>query len=65
HRSRAPRRAGADIAAHAGEKAQKTGDFYCAKCDEKVHVTQGDTIPKCPNGHSEFETRRNEPGNKS
>jgi hypothetical protein len=53
------------MAAHAGEKAQKTGDFSCASCDEKVHVTAGDTIPKCPNGHSQFETRRNEPGNKS
>ena len=52
------------MAAKAGEKAQKTGDFFCASCDEKVHVTAGHTIPKCPNGHSTFETRRNEPGNK-
>lgn len=37
------------MAAHAGEKAQKTGDFYCAHCDEKkVHVKQGEKIPKCP-----------------
>ncbi|UNX53544.1 zinc ribbon-containing protein [Georgenia sp. TF02-10] len=54
----------ATMAAHAGETAQKTGDFYCSKCDAKVHVTQGDKIPKCPNGHSEFGSRRNEPGNK-
>ncbi len=54
-----------DMAAKAGEKAQKTGDFSCATCDAKVHVTSGDTIPECPNGHSEYETRRNEPGNKS
>jgi hypothetical protein len=53
------------MAAKAGEKAQKTGDFHCAKCNEKVHVKQGDKIPKCPNGHNEFETRTNEPGNKS
>ena len=53
------------MAAHAGEKAQKTGDFYCPKCDEKVHVKAGDKIPKCPNGHSEYESRRNEPGTKS
>jgi hypothetical protein len=53
------------MAAHAGEKAQKTGDFYCAHCSEKVHVEQGDEIPPCPNGHKTFETRRNEPGNKS
>lgn len=37
----------------------------CAHCSEKVHVTQGDKIPSCPNGHMQFETRRNEPGNKS
>jgi competence CoiA-like predicted nuclease len=53
------------MAAHAGEKAHKTGDFYCANCDGKVHVKQGDEIPPCPNGHKSFETRRNEPGNKS
>ena len=49
------------MTAKAGERAEKTGDFYCATCREKVHVTQGDKIPKCPNGHSEFDTRRNEP----
>jgi competence CoiA-like predicted nuclease len=53
------------MVAKAGEKAQKTGDFYCASCDEKVHVKQGEKIPECPNGHKSFETRRNEPGNKS
>jgi competence CoiA-like predicted nuclease len=53
------------MAAKAGEKSQQTGYFYCASCDEKVHVKQGDTIPECPNGHKSYETRRNEPGNKS
>ena len=53
------------MTAKAGEKAQKTGDFYCAKCDEKVHVKQGDKIPTCPNGHKEFATRRKEPDTKS
>ena len=50
------------MSAKAGERAQQTGDFYCASCDEKVHVTKGDEIPECPNGHKTFETRRNEPG---
>lgn len=53
------------MTAKAGEKAQKTGDFYCAECSEKVHVKQGDKIPSCPNGHKESQIRRNEPGNKS
>lgn len=53
------------MTAKTGEKAQKTGDFHCASCSEKVHVEEGDKIPSCPNGHKEFETRRNEPGNKS
>ncbi|MET9297323.1 hypothetical protein [Streptomyces sp. NPDC003077] len=53
------------MTAHAGEKAQKTGDFFCARCHEKVHVKKGDTIPRCPNGHTGFEARRNEPGSKS
>ena len=44
------------MAAHAGEKAQKTGDF---------HVKEGDEIPPCPNGHKTYDARRNEPGNES
>jgi Zinc-ribbon containing domain len=53
------------LTAHAGEKAQKTGDFYCAQCDQKVHVKQGDKIPRCPNGHTGFESRRHETDTKS
>ncbi|WP_445259031.1 zinc ribbon-containing protein [Nocardioides aurantiacus] len=53
------------MTARAGEKAQKTGDFYCASCDEKVHAQQGQKIPPCPNGHTTFASRRHEPGNKS
>lgn len=53
------------MTAKAGEKAQKTGDSHCARYSEKVHVAQGDKIPPCPNGHKEYETRRNEPGNRS
>ena len=53
------------MAAQAGEKAQKTGVFHCAKCDATVEVHQGDTIPKCPNGHTEYESRTREPGTKS
>ncbi|WP_410535278.1 hypothetical protein [Streptomyces sp. KL2] len=53
------------VAAHAGERARKTGDFYCAQCSERVHAEQGEEIPRCPNGHTEFETRRHEPGDRS
>jgi len=52
------------MVAKAGETAQKTGDFHCAACGAKVHVNEGDKIPKCPNGHAEFETRTGEPGNR-
>ncbi|CAA9312544.1 MAG: hypothetical protein AVDCRST_MAG07-704 [uncultured Frankineae bacterium] len=50
------------MAAHAGETAQETGDYFCAYCDEKVHAERGEQIPECPNGHRSFDTRRNEPG---
>lgn len=54
------------MAAHAGETARETGDFRCAHCHQKVHVTGGHKIPKCPHcGHAVFDTRENEPGNKS
>jgi predicted RNA-binding Zn-ribbon protein involved in translation (DUF1610 family) len=54
------------LSAHAGEEAQKTGDFRCQKCHEKVHVKKGGKILKCPNcGSAVFDTRLNEPGNKS
>ncbi|NUW39365.1 zinc ribbon-containing protein [Nonomuraea rhodomycinica] len=52
------------MVAHAGEKAQKTGVFHCATCDAKVSVKEGEKIPKCPNGHTRFDTRTHEPGNK-
>jgi len=51
----------ANMTAKAGERAQETRDFYCDSCGAKVHVTKGDKIPKCPNGHSNYGTRRNEP----
>ncbi|GIH45880.1 hypothetical protein SAMN05421833_101453 [Microbispora rosea] len=50
--------------AHTGEKARKTGVFHCAVCGEKVPVHEGDTIPKCPNGHTEFDSRTQEPDNR-
>lgn len=50
------------MAAHEGERAQRTGHLHCAHCSETVHVTEGNKIPKCPNGHSEFESRTGEPG---
>jgi hypothetical protein len=50
-----------NVVVKSGERAQKTGDFHCSSCGGKVHVTKGDKIPKCPNGHSQFGSRRNEP----
>lgn len=49
--------------AHTGEKARETGVFHCATCGAKVSVRKGDTIPKCPNGHTDFDRRMQEPGN--
>ena len=54
------------MAAHAGERAQETGDFRCANCHERVHATKGKPIPKCPNcGNDTYDTRTGEPGRKS
>jgi Zn finger protein HypA/HybF involved in hydrogenase expression len=53
------------MAAHAGEAAQETGDFRCAKCHQQVHVTKGKKIPICPHcGNDAFDTRYHEPGRK-
>lgn len=49
------------MAAHAGEKASKSGTFVCQVCNEKVRVQQGETIPECPNGHSTYDERVDEP----
>ena len=49
------------MAAHAGEKAWKTGTFKCQVCNEEVRVQKGRTIPKCPNGHTTFDERVDEP----
>ena len=52
--------------AHAGEKAEKTGDFRCEKCRRTTHVEAGETIPKCPHcGNDSDGSRETEPGNKS
>lgn len=54
------------MAAKTGEKAEKTGDFRCERCHKTTHVKAGDKIPKCPHcGNDSFDTRRNEPGNRS
>jgi DNA-directed RNA polymerase subunit RPC12/RpoP len=45
------------MAAYAGDRAQKTHVFRCARCTHKVLVQQGDVIPTCPNGHTEFKRR--------
>ncbi|WP_438023019.1 zinc ribbon-containing protein [Sorangium sp. So ce233] len=49
------------MAARAGEKAQESGTFHCAKCNETVRVTKGHEIPKCPKcGNETFDTRTHE-----
>lgn len=54
------------MTAHAGEKARKTGDFRCERCGNKVHVSNGDEIPRCPEcGNDTYDERINEPGNQS
>jgi predicted RNA-binding Zn-ribbon protein involved in translation (DUF1610 family) len=54
------------MAAHAGEHAQKTGTFHCSRCNNKVRVTGGHKIPKCPKcGNTTYDARTDEPGSKS
>lgn len=54
------------MAATAGETAEETGDFRCERCHHTTHVTKGKRIPKCPNcGNDTYDTRRNEPGQRS
>jgi hypothetical protein len=49
------------MAAHAGERAQKTRVFHCATCRATVPVRAGEEIPPCPNGHTEFKQRMQQP----
>jgi hypothetical protein len=50
------------MAAHTGERAEKTGTFHCRGCDETVRVRKGEKIPRCPCGGTTFESRTHEPG---
>lgn len=34
--------------AHAGEVAEKTADIFCEQCGKKLHIVEGDDIPRCP-----------------
>ena len=53
------------MAAHAGEKAEESGRFHCARCNEVVPVKKGDTIPECPNcGSKSYDRRTDEPYNR-
>jgi Zn finger protein HypA/HybF involved in hydrogenase expression len=46
------------MSANAGEAAEEGGEFRCAHCHEKVRVSKGDKIPKCPKcGNGTFDTR--------
>jgi hypothetical protein len=47
--------------AHTGEPAREGGRFHCAECGEAVDVREGEKIPRCPNGHTTFDRRTNEP----
>jgi hypothetical protein len=53
------------MAAQAGERVRESADFYCTKCNAKVHVKKGDRIPRCPQGHHEFTPPAGESGRKS
>jgi hypothetical protein len=44
------------MAVQAGERVRESGDFYCTKCNARVHVTKGERIPRCPQGHHEFKS---------
>jgi len=49
------------MSAQAGEKAREGGEFRCQRCHERVRVSKGHEIPKCPNcGSSTFDTREHE-----
>jgi len=53
------------MAARAGDRAQKTHVFHCARCEQTVSVQAGDGIPKCPKGQTRFKRRMQRPGTKS
>ena len=53
------------MAAHAGDTAQKTRMFHCARCTASVLVKAGDVIPTCPDGHTEFKNRMQGPARRS
>jgi hypothetical protein len=42
------------MAVQAGVRVKESGDYYCTICNAKVHVTTGERIPRCPQGHHEF-----------
>lgn len=52
------------MAAKAGERARKTGDFRCYSCHHQVRVTEGERFPDCHNcGNDSYDSRSDERGN--
>jgi hypothetical protein len=45
------------MALHAGEIAAATGAVRCSHCGTAINVHKGDVIPRCPNGHVDFDER--------
>ena len=40
---------------HAGERSPVTGELHCTRCNAVLHVTAGETVPPCPEGHRTFD----------
>ncbi len=45
---------------HAGERAPVSGELHCTRCNAVLHVTLGETVPACPEGHRTFDIGRQE-----
>ncbi|MCE5279295.1 MAG: alpha helical protein [Planctomycetaceae bacterium] len=40
---------------HAGDTTKKDVDCICSDCDTMMHIDQGQEIPECPCGGTDFE----------
>jgi len=43
-----------------GERAKKSGEIMCLDCEGNVYVEQGQQIPECPCGGTEFEEAKSQ-----
>jgi Ca-activated chloride channel family protein len=40
---------------HTGDRAERAAELHCTRCTAVLRVAEGETVPRCPEGHTTFD----------